>query len=126
MFLKVWQISNPTIQKLRKNQIFLKIDLLMRIFDKYYSKHEDKKFILDLIDKTDFSQEGNIYFNEDKDEEMKPSIIKDETKNYLKIQDILLPKTEISEKRIEEKNEQDLVKKKIKIENNFFSRKKHK
>ena len=81
----------------------MKIDLLMRIFDKYYSKHEDKKFILDLIDKTDFSQEGNIYFNEDKDEEMKPSIIKDETKNYLKIQDILLPKTEISEKRIEEK-----------------------
>ena len=103
MFLKVWQISNPTIQKLRKNQIFLKIDLLMRIFDKYYSKDEDKKFILDLIDKTDFSQEGNVYFNEDKDEEMKPTIIKDETKNYLKIQDILLPKTEISEKRIEEK-----------------------
>ena len=81
----------------------MKIDLLMRIFDKYYSKQEDKKFILDLIDKTDFSQEGNIYFNEDKDEEMKPSIIKDETKNYLKIEDILLPKTEISKKELKKK-----------------------
>ena len=55
---------------------------------------------------------------------MKPTIIKDETKNYLKIQDILLPKTEISEKRIEEKKMNRIwSKKKIKIENNFFPEK---
>ena len=38
-------------------------------------KEEDKNLIPDLIDKTDFSQEENIYININNDEEMK-SIIK--------------------------------------------------
>ena len=73
------------------------------IFDIDDLKDEDKKHILDLINKTDFSQEGNIYFKKDNDEEMKPAIIKDETKNDLKIEDLLLPKPEIFQKKIKEK-----------------------
>ena len=38
-------------------------------------KEKDKNLIPDLIDKTDFSQEENIYININNDEEMK-SIIK--------------------------------------------------
>ena len=34
---------------------------------------------------------------------MKPAIIKDETKNDLKIEDLLLPKPEIFQKKIKEK-----------------------
>ena len=34
-------------------------------------KEEDKNLIPDLIDETDFSQEGNIYININNDEEMK-------------------------------------------------------
>ena len=45
---------------------------------------------------------------------MKPAIIKDETKTDLKIEGFLLPKPETSEKKIEEKNEQDLIQKNIK------------
>ena len=55
---------------------------------------------------------------------MKPTIIKDETKNYLKIQDILLPKTEISEKRIEEKKMNKIwSKKRLKLKTIFFQKK---
>ena len=69
------------------------------IFDIDNLKDEDKKYILDLINKTDFSQEGNIYFGKDNDEEMKPAIIKDKRKKDLKIEDVLLPKPEVFQKK---------------------------
>ena len=61
-----------------------------------YLKQKDKKFILGLIDKTDFSREGNIYFKKDNDDEMKP-VIKNEKREDFKIEDILPPKAEIPE-----------------------------
>ena len=70
------------------------------IFDIDNLKDEDKKYILDLINKTDFSQEGNIYFKKDNDEEMKPAIIKDERQKDLKIEDLLLPKPKIFQKKL--------------------------
>ena len=67
------------------------------IFDvEEYLKQKDKKFILGLIDKTDFSREGNIYFKKDNDDEMKP-VIKNEKREDFKIEDILPRKAEIPE-----------------------------
>ena len=65
------------------------------IFDvEEYLKQKDKKFILGLIDKTDFSREGNIYFQKDNDDKMKP-VMKNEKREDFKIEDILPPKAEI-------------------------------
>ena len=81
-------------------------------------KEEDKKFILDLRDKTEFSREGNIYFKKDNDEKMKP-VIKNEKEEDFNIEDVLLPWAEIPEYKIEEKMEQDLIDRKIKFKNAF-------
>ena len=81
-------------------------------------KEEDKKFILDLRDKTEFSREGNIYFKKDNDEKMKP-VIKNEKQEDFNIEDVLLPWAEIPEYKIEEKMEQDLIDRKIKFKNAF-------
>lgn len=72
-------------------------------FDTKDLKKEDKKFILDLIEKADFCQEGNVDFKKVYDEEIKLTILKDETKDNLKIENFLLTKPEMSENKAEEK-----------------------
>ena len=50
---------------------------------------------------------------------MKPTILKDERKDGLKIADFLLAEPEISENKAEERIKQDLIKEKVKMRNVF-------
>ena len=75
---------SPKVEKIEDK---LDIDDLFIDEDEIFDA--DKKCILDLIDKTDFSHKGNIYFMKDNDEEMKP-VTKNEKKEDFKTEDILL------------------------------------
>ena len=79
------------------------------IFDNDNIEEEDKKIILHLTDRTDFSMDRNIFpEEEDKKEEIKPAIPKEEYKKDITIEDIVmknepLPISEKAEDKIEEK-----------------------
>ena len=75
---------SPKVEKIEDK---LDIDVLFIDEDEIFDA--DKKCILDLIDKTDFSHKGNICFMKGNDEEMKP-VTKNEKKEDFKTEDILL------------------------------------
>ena len=88
------------------------------VFETDDIKDEDEKFILHLLQKINFSQDGIIYHNEDNDEKSKSATVKDEQKD-IKLDNSLLPKPGILENKVKEKMEQDRIKENIKIKNAF-------
>ena len=81
------------------------------IFKNDNIEEEDKKFILDLIDKADFSMDRNIFpEEEDKKEEIKPAIPKEEYKKDILIEDIMMKKESLL---ISEKVEEIIEEKKL-------------
>ena len=81
------------------------------IFKNDNIEEEDKKFILDLIDKADFSMNRNIFpEEEDKKEEIKPAIPKEEYKKDILIEDIMMKKESLL---ISEKVEEIIEEKKL-------------
>ena len=86
------------------------------IFEHENKEKEDKKIILILIDRTDTSMDGNTFYKQEaKQDELEPTIPKEENKNDIKIEDVVmknetLPISEITKENIEE---QKLIDEKI-------------
>ena len=86
------------------------------IFEHENKEKEDKKIILILIDRTDTSMDGNTFHKQEaKQDELEPTIPKEENKNDIKIEDVVmknetLPISEITKENIEE---QKLIDEKI-------------
>ena len=96
------------------------------IFENYNIEGEDKRFILDLTDRTGFSMDRNIFpEEEDKNEEIKPAIPKEEYKKYITIEDIVMKNEPLPIfKKNEEKNEgKKVIDDKIKIKDQFHKQK---
>ena len=96
------------------------------IFENDNIEEEDKKFILDLIDRTNFSMDENIFHEEeDKKEEMKPTIPKEEYKKDITIEDIVMKNEHlpISKKAGEKIEEKKLIDGKIKVKDEFDKQK---
>ena len=78
------------------------------IFEHENKEKEDKKVILILIDRTDTSMDGNTFHKQEaKQDELEPTIPKEENKNDIKIEDVVmknetLPISEITKENIEE------------------------
>ena len=115
MLVKEQLIQGLKIQNLRKKPILE--DLFIDeedILDTKYMK--DKKLILGLIEKTNFSKGGNIYYEDNSDEDMKAAKYKTE-KNKIKLDDFLHPKPQILENQTNKKTERKLTTGNIKTEN---------
>lgn len=98
------------------------------IFENDNIEEEDKKFILDLIDRTDFSMDRNIFPEEDDEkEEINPAIPKWEYKKDIMIEEIMMKKEPlaISEKSKEKIEEKKLIDEKIKVKDEFLSKRKN-
>ena len=86
------------------------------IFEHENKEKEDKKIILILVDRTDTSMDGNTFHKQEaKQDELEPTIPKEENKNDIKIEDVVmknetLPISEITKENIEE---QKLIDEKI-------------
>ena len=96
------------------------------IFENDNIEEEDKKFILDLIDRTDFSMDRNIFpEEEDEKEEINPAIPKWEYKKDITIEEIMMKKEPlaISEKSKEKIEEKKLIDEKIKVKDTFQKQK---
>ena len=96
------------------------------IFENDNIEEEDKKFILNLIDRTDFSMDRNIFPEEDDEkEEINPAIPKWEYKKDIMIEEIMMKKEPlaISEKSKEKIEEKKLIDEKIKVKDEFHKQK---